>query len=124
MAVGSTKEELKTELCSKCHPFYTGQQKLVDTAGRVDKFQEMRKKSAKLKEEAKVHAENKKKKPVEYKEKEVPQEVLTRAIAASSTEKEGKWGGPLGDAPAVEVMKEEAAVVETVAKPKKKKKAA
>lgn len=36
--VGATKKEIKTELCSSCHPFYTGQQKLVDTAGRVDKF--------------------------------------------------------------------------------------
>jgi len=109
MTVGSTREDLKTELCSKCHPFYTGQQKLVDTAGRVDKFQEMRKKSAKLKEEAKAHAENKKKKPVEYKEKEVPQEVLARAMKTSTDEKESKWGGPVGDAPAVEVAKEEVA---------------
>ena len=30
--------ELKVEICSKCHPFYTGRQKLVDTAGRVEKF--------------------------------------------------------------------------------------
>lgn len=37
--VGSTSEELHVELCSNCHPFYTGQQKLVDTARRVDKFQ-------------------------------------------------------------------------------------
>ncbi len=36
---GSTQEEIKTELCSKCHPFYTGKQKLVDTARRVEKFQ-------------------------------------------------------------------------------------
>lgn len=36
--VGSTVEEINTELCSSCHPFYTGKQKLVDTAGRVDKF--------------------------------------------------------------------------------------
>jgi len=36
---GSTQEELKTELCSACHPFYTGKQKLVDTARRVEKFQ-------------------------------------------------------------------------------------
>jgi large subunit ribosomal protein L31 len=36
--IGSTKKELHTELCSQCHPFYTGKQKLVDTAGRVDKF--------------------------------------------------------------------------------------
>ena len=35
---GSTKGELSVEICSKCHPFYTGKQKLVDTSGRVDKF--------------------------------------------------------------------------------------
>jgi len=35
---GSTKENLKVELCSKCHPFFTGVQKFVDTAGRVEKF--------------------------------------------------------------------------------------
>jgi large subunit ribosomal protein L31 len=37
--VGSTKPELRVELCSACHPFYTGKQKLVDTARRVEKFQ-------------------------------------------------------------------------------------
>ncbi len=37
--VGSTKPEIKVEVCSKCHPFYTGSQKvLVDAGGRVDKF--------------------------------------------------------------------------------------
>ena len=36
---GSTLDEIKTELCSMCHPFYTGKQKLVDTARRVEKFQ-------------------------------------------------------------------------------------
>lgn len=34
----STKKNLTVEICSKCHPFYTGKQKLVDTGGRVDKF--------------------------------------------------------------------------------------
>ena len=34
------KDELLIEVCSKCHPFYTGKQKLVDTAGRVDKFRQ------------------------------------------------------------------------------------
>jgi len=34
----STKEDLRVDICSKCHPFYTGKQKLVDTGGRVDKF--------------------------------------------------------------------------------------
>ena len=35
----STKSVINVEICSKCHPFYTGKQKLVDTAGRVEKFQ-------------------------------------------------------------------------------------
>ncbi|MCB1200786.1 MAG: 50S ribosomal protein L31 [Leptospiraceae bacterium] len=34
----STSTDLQVEICSSCHPFYTGKQKLVDTAGRVDKF--------------------------------------------------------------------------------------
>jgi large subunit ribosomal protein L31 len=36
---GSTKKELRVDICSKCHPFFTGKQKLVDTAGRIDRFQ-------------------------------------------------------------------------------------
>lgn len=36
--IGSTLTELKVEICSKCHPFFTGKSKLVDTEGRVDKF--------------------------------------------------------------------------------------
>lgn len=36
--VGSTKEEIHVEICSNCHPFFTGQEKIVDTAGRVEKF--------------------------------------------------------------------------------------
>ena len=35
----STKKELSIEICSNCHPFFTGKQKLVDTAGRVERFQ-------------------------------------------------------------------------------------
>lgn len=34
----STKKDIMVEICSKCHPFYTGKQKLVDTGGRIDKF--------------------------------------------------------------------------------------
>ena len=34
----STKKDLRVDICSKCHPFYTGKQKLVDTGGRVDRF--------------------------------------------------------------------------------------
>lgn len=35
---GATKELLKVELCSKCHPFFTGEQRIVDTAGRIERF--------------------------------------------------------------------------------------
>ncbi len=34
----STKQDIRVEICSKCHPFFTGKQKLVDTGGRVEKF--------------------------------------------------------------------------------------
>ncbi|MQA98695.1 MAG: 50S ribosomal protein L31 [Actinobacteria bacterium] len=50
----SVKSELHVELCSKCHPFYTGKQKLVDTGGRVERFQ---KKYAKRQQDAAAPAE-------------------------------------------------------------------
>ncbi|MFA5820875.1 MAG: 50S ribosomal protein L31 [Candidatus Gracilibacteria bacterium] len=44
---GSTlQEDFHTEICSNCHPFFTGKQKLIDSSGRVDKFQAKRKKAA------------------------------------------------------------------------------
>jgi large subunit ribosomal protein L31 len=36
--VGSTKEEIRTDVCSACHPFFTGEQRIVDTAGQVERF--------------------------------------------------------------------------------------
>ncbi|NNL75268.1 MAG: 50S ribosomal protein L31 [Desulfobacterales bacterium] len=36
--VGSTRTDIRVEICSKCHPFFTGKQKLVDTAGRIERF--------------------------------------------------------------------------------------
>ena len=36
--VGSVEKEIKVEICSACHPFFTGKQKLVDTAGRIEKY--------------------------------------------------------------------------------------
>lgn len=47
--VGSTKEEISVEVCSKCHPFYTGQEKVMDTAGRVDKFKKRQEAAKNLK---------------------------------------------------------------------------
>lgn len=56
---GSTQEALHTEVCSNCHPFYTGKQKLLDTAGRVDKFKKRSELAAKLKSEVKPKKERK-----------------------------------------------------------------
>jgi large subunit ribosomal protein L31 len=42
----STKKDLRVEICSACHPFFTGKQKLVDSAGRVERFEKRYKKSA------------------------------------------------------------------------------
>ncbi len=47
--VGSTKSNIRVEICSQCHPFFTGKQKLVDTAGRIERF---RKKYAKFNKES------------------------------------------------------------------------
>ncbi len=41
---GSTVENIHVEICSQCHPFFTGKQKLIDTAGRVERFQKRYKK--------------------------------------------------------------------------------
>ena len=47
--VGSTVDEIHVELCNKCHPFYTGEQRFVDTANRIDKFQKKQKIAAEYK---------------------------------------------------------------------------
>ena len=47
--VGSTKPEIEVEICSKCHPFYTGKEKILDTMGRVQKFKKRLAKKEELK---------------------------------------------------------------------------
>lgn len=46
ITTGSTKAELNTEICSACHPFYTGKKKIIDTTGRVDRFKKRLEKAA------------------------------------------------------------------------------
>jgi large subunit ribosomal protein L31 len=64
----SIKPEIRIEICSACHPFYTGQERLVDTAGRVDKFKERLEKAKKLQAKPKK-SKDKKKKDKETKKK-------------------------------------------------------
>jgi large subunit ribosomal protein L31 len=40
LTTGSTKKEMKVELCGKCHPFFTGERRMIDTAGRVERFKQ------------------------------------------------------------------------------------
>ena len=47
---GSTKTDIRVEICSKCHPFFTGKQKLVDTAGRIERFRKKYEKFNSLKQ--------------------------------------------------------------------------
>lgn len=62
---GSTKPELRVEVCHKCHPFFTGQEKFIDIEGRVEKFEKKRKAA-----EVRTKKAEEKKKAEEVKEKE------------------------------------------------------
>ncbi|MCX6809884.1 MAG: 50S ribosomal protein L31 [Candidatus Berkelbacteria bacterium] len=59
--IGSTNDNIQVEICSNCHPLYTGNKKLVDTAGRVDRFMARLKKSESLKQDVKLQQESQKK---------------------------------------------------------------
>lgn len=54
---GSTKPEIHLEICSKCHPFFTGQMKFVDTQGKVERFQALQQKAQARQKEAKKKIE-------------------------------------------------------------------
>lgn len=60
--IGSTKEQIDVEICSNCHPFFTGKEKLIDTAGKVEKFKARRAKAASApKKDKKARAKKSKK---------------------------------------------------------------
>lgn len=56
---GSTVKEITTEICSNCHPFFTGKQKLIDTTGTVDRFKKRMETAAKAQTDVKVKKERK-----------------------------------------------------------------
>lgn len=63
---GSTKAEIRVEICSSCHPYFTGQEKFVDTEGRVERFKRME--DAKREEKSKKEPETKREQPKTLKE--------------------------------------------------------
>lgn len=68
---GSTVEAIRVEMCSKCHPLFTGTQKLVDTLGQVDRFIKKEEKAKEKQEERKVILENRKSR-IEQKKSDKP----------------------------------------------------
>jgi large subunit ribosomal protein L31 len=96
----STEKEIHVEICSACHPFYTGKQKLVDTAGRVDKFRSRMEAAKKLQEEratktakqvAKAEKEGDVEKEVEVLDEEmanIEQELETETLDVPATDEE------------------------------------
>jgi len=81
--VGSTAEKIDVEICSECHPFYTGKEKLVDSTGRVDRFKQRMEKTEAMKTKPKKSGKAKK---VEKKTKEKAEEKKEAKKPASKKE--------------------------------------
>lgn len=73
--VGSTKPEIYVEICAKCHPFFTGEMRFVDTMGRVERFQKNMQQSA-----GKVHVSKKQKKVLKKQEEEAAEAARPKTI--------------------------------------------
>ena len=78
--VGSTQQSIRIELCSECHPFYTGKQKFVDTARRVEKFQEKMEKVKKAAETRKGKKAKKAAKAKKASEEDKPKKATKKKV--------------------------------------------
>jgi large subunit ribosomal protein L31 len=77
LEAGSTKEKMQVEICSQCHPFYTGNKKMIDTTGRVDRFKKLTertnaKQEAAIKAKVAAKAKTEKAKPVKAEKAKKP----------------------------------------------------
>ena len=86
--VGSTKDAIKVEICSKCHPLYTGNKKLVDTAGRVDRFRAKVEKFEELKKQASARAKKAKERTGEVEVEATNTEKLAKIEVKPETKSE------------------------------------
>jgi large subunit ribosomal protein L31 len=75
--VGSTKEEIHTDVCSACHPFFTGEQRIVDTAGQVERFMKRLERRDEILTEGEIEA------PEQNQEKEVDVKARKKAKASA-----------------------------------------
>jgi len=81
LTVGSTHKEMHVELCSACHPFYTGKKRIVDTAGKVEKFAARAAKTKIMQEKAKTSAVKRKASESSSNKKKKPSPSKTRKVA-------------------------------------------
>ena len=87
---GSTKPEMKVEVCSACHPFYTGKKRLVDATGRLDRFKKRFEKTEKIKADKKKKTRKKSRTPKIPAEKPKPARIATRSVAGGKKTKPAK----------------------------------
>jgi len=142
IVTGSVSKDLKTDICSACHPFYTGKQKLIDTAGRVDKFMAQKKVAEDRAEKVKQAALEKKsgkkgekymtideinamkaKKTAKAKEKAkeaVQEEPVAEAVTKVEPKAEKKAKKTVKKAPAAKAVKAKKPAVKKPAKKAKK----
>lgn len=80
--IGSTSEKIEVEICSNCHPFYTGKEKIIDTAGKVEKF--------KAKAEAAAKAPKKVKKVRKKAEKDEKPKAKSKVVGKKKAKKVAK----------------------------------
>lgn len=80
---GSTVQEIRVEICSNCHPFYTGKQKYIDTAGRVDRFKKIQKQAS----DKKTAHVTKRQKGIVRKTKKQPKAEKEESVRSATAEK-------------------------------------
>jgi len=130
---GSTQELIRTDVCSACHPFFTGEQRIVDTAGQVERFMKRLEKREEFvaeeeagpeeaEEAAAKTAKAPKKKPDEAEAaKAIAEKLRGKKATAEKSSKEAS-GKPVGKArPSAKKSAKEAAEATTAEKPKRKR---
>ncbi len=90
--VGATQEKIEIEICSACHPFYTGKKKLVDSTGQVDRFKKIMEKAQAIKKEAAERKKAKAKKASKNSKKKTAKKTTkaTKKEAPKSKKKSSK----------------------------------
>ena len=88
---GSTKEVIRTDVCSDCHPFFTGEQRIVDTAGQVERFEKRRERTRDLESEIQAREakqQTKRKIEIVIEEEPAEEELATETAGVPSEETE------------------------------------